>query len=1010
MVKALPGLLLLAIALVLIIPAYANPTSYILERTIKNIHYNGSLINDSSEGSVEVETSDTRDVLQNVRIVLSSIGGTNLANSTAYAAVAASPQMGDRTRLYLTTNESNMTTLYRFNNSYNISISISRVNEAGGQDLAPGQNYLVFKIVMEPSQNLSDVQFIFQANRNTFLGTDSMNILEANCTSGSTQVSDSDGDIYYDRVTWSGNLDSQTNISLRSSIISGVNYQSDEMKVDTDSGSTRAGYSQAAPFSGISFSDRFSRGSIRQGVEIMPKTNWTVRGFMKNIGYGNTYRVNDWYLYEVGSNTSAASGSISRDLSPGENIYTDLYDTSVTVNTSGNGSALEKPIYYSSYFDWEVIWGASMYQGLLDEMVSMPTIYQIDIAIDKSISLIRNEESGRILQITDEMRHIGHANLEIGDAAFRTSYGRGWVVSNLKAFKRNASGTFELNISDFENLGGVMNISLENISIAQNEFVLVIYNLTRGKEDFDRRYDFDLAVGAKTKSGTPVDKTLASMLTVPGLAKLPGGGGGGIAPLQKNLLEIVKKDANDYFITDSLHFNEVSYQIIDTGDKGLRNPLFFIYLPEGADLDTGRVQLYLKRNNTETQLNKTIRQGDPTKIGEETYVEYRVQPDSVTKDPLTFHNGDVLTISYYSNLPFGTSMITTRAYGYNYYEDSYISEDVMTYVRREYWMLKNLAVKESGWENFKIEVGNPARWLKTLDVKNPNEKSVRQMYSVRVPESRLGAHVRLSRNLTTSEIEAVSEKNKVSFLIDIGSGEQQVYMLDITTQPVLETKRETQILDANKTSVTFSTLVTLQNFADLQYENISFMIPDTEVVWCNYEYKLVNGGTEIIIPLMKGGETVTVNFTSVEEPPKVIINLGNLSYSCEDSVSGNILVVPKENVGYIEIELSGPNGSNQNMYADLLEIKEIPTKVNLNIPITKYATGNYTLYVFYKKNFNTVLASKEEMEVVCKENLEIPWIIFFLLIIIVVIIARRKIYRKKTLEGELEEISRKKYK
>ncbi|MGC9310310.1 MAG: hypothetical protein ACP5E4_01145, partial [Candidatus Aenigmatarchaeota archaeon] len=73
-------------------------------------------------------------------------------------------------------------------------------------------------------------------------------------------------------------------------------------------------YTQATSFSGLAFSDRFSRGGVRQGVEITPGANWTVKGFMKNIAYGQIYRLGGWSLYKVGSDTPSLSKTVSINL------------------------------------------------------------------------------------------------------------------------------------------------------------------------------------------------------------------------------------------------------------------------------------------------------------------------------------------------------------------------------------------------------------------------------------------------------------------------------------------------------------------------------------------------------------------------------------------------------------------------------------------------------------------------------------------------------------------------
>jgi len=991
-------------------PTLANPSSYLIEKTTKTVGYNGTLLNSTSEGSIEVELSNAQDVLQNVVITLSSTQGTNLLNTTAYAAVAASPDAGDRTKLYLSTNEGNSTTTYRFNETSNISLRLDYTNINGGKDLTPDNNMVIFTIFLSSPRTLNNVQLRFQANTHTYLNMDSMNILSGNATTGSVQISDSNGDGNHDTLLWAGNLANSTNITLTASINPGTNYDPDDMAVDIDSGRTLANYSRSSTFSGLTFSNRFSRAGIREGVELTPKPNWLVKGFIKNIGYGTVYKINTWSIYEVGSNNSSLQGTASQNLNPGDAFYTPIYDTGIAGIEASNNSPVAKPIYYSAYFDWEVVWGGSIYAGILEERMNMPKLYQIDATVDKRIDLIKNDDSGRTLEVTDGLRHIGHINLEIDNVTFHTDYDTAWTISQVSAFIQSGANVTQINISSLEIGTKNQTITLNNLSLKQNEVAYIRYHLTSPKEISDRTYLFNLSTQAITKSGTPFDKSIFTDILVPGvLAPAQGGGGGGGGgigiPSGNYTLEILRKDANDYFITESVLLNNITYRIIDTGGKGMRDPVFFIYTPENSKVDSDSIVAALSRNGSLVNLKIEIGDNGAKIIGNESYKEYSVKVVSSTGETFAFYNNDIVNIRYYADLPFGTSKLITRAYGYNYYADTFFFEDVFTSARRENWMLKSLILKESPWETLGVNVGLPVKWIKTIEVRNPNEKSVRSRYSSKGPDGMLNAHVKLSVNSSTTDAESSENNGQTEFIVDIPAKEYYTYILGASTPPVLETKRESDMIDIKNNLITFNTLITLQNFWNESYENVTLSLPYSEVLSCNYNYTTSGNNLNIMIPIMKGGEIVVINLTTNERPPQLILNTDKLKYQCAEKVQARLIAVPNQTQGHLEIELDGPDNSTNNLYPDIISLDGIQ-RTNITIPLITSLSGNYTLYAFYRSDFQTILVSKENVEIECPKNRELPWALFLILAIIIVLIAKRKLYKKKTLDSELDRMTK----
>ncbi|MGC9310321.1 MAG: hypothetical protein ACP5E4_01200, partial [Candidatus Aenigmatarchaeota archaeon] len=703
------------------------------------------------------------------------------------------------------------------------------------------------------------------------------------------------------------------------------------------------------------------------------------------------------------------------NLLPGEVYYTDKYDTGVPTGGVPPTTPLQKPaaIYYAPYFDWEIVWGSSIYRSVLEENFDMPTLYQIDLSLSRTMDITKNDGSGRVLSVIDEMRHVGHSSLGISNVTFNITHSGGWTVSDISAFQRNNTETFPINITSSSVGDGYFTVLIDNVSVMQNELIYLRYTLSRGKEANTVKYPFNAYVTAYTKSGTPVEKSLYSERTVPGISEGGGGagGGGGTVTPAEEMLEIIAIDSKDTFITDSMLQNNVTFRIIDTGQKGLRDPLFYIYIPKDSGMDVGKISLRLTRNNVISKLKFLIKSGGVKKIGSEEYREYILDVYSVQEagsksptDLAAFINDDVIEISYSVDTAFGTSTLITRAYGYDYYEDRYLFEDVFTTVRREYWKTEDLLIREGPWEPLEIEVGKPVRWLKSIEVYNPNDRRVKERYAAKVYEKHLGAHVSKTSNLSTQKIDLDDEGSSVSFLIDIGEDEWLTYTLEITTAPALETERSTELVGVTEGDITFMTLLTVKNFAELDYSNVSLLFPTKKIVNCSHEYAPTEDGIRINIPLIRGNESISLTVTYVEVPPKIILDLSHDEHECGEGLKLGVIVVPYDTKGYLELELTGPGGNTNTVYADIIPVDEIPKQSIIEIPTYGHLAGNYTLNAYYQSNFQTLCVNREVVSIVCDGSREIPWIFYLFLIIIILLIAKRSVYTKRTLDREIRRL------
>ncbi len=1012
----------------------AAPVVYLTETINAEFDYNGTLINQENRGFVEVELFNTEDVLQNIIITLRNTTKTNLTSNETYAAVAASPSAGDKTRIYMDTDEGNGTIYYNFTDDTIVNISINYWNEVGGKDLTPENNTIYFEVFLNASENLNNIKFNLNVNRDTLITSDSMNILAVDADSGIVSLINSDFDGFNDIIQWTGDLNTNTRINFTSTIIPDVNYPRNQLRVDIDSHESSLNYSQLeTTFTGTYIFDRFAKGPVRQGLRIMAEeTNWTIMGFIKNIASGINYTVHNSNIYKIldnGSleNTSVLSNSTEEILYPGNLTTTHLncnddytqctgiYDTGIVVNT------IEKPtapnIYYAPSFNWSINWDSSNRSRIIKVSVNLPTFYQMEVELDKRINLIYNDETGSLLSIEEEIKHLGHAILQLENISINITGLAGWNNSTLEIFYVN--NTNETKITDYTSsrIGDTIFINISSMTsekIQVNEFILIKYNLSRGPENLNVNYPFGLNTIITTKSGTPVEKSLTDSINIPGIGEEGdededgNGGSGGDMPETKDFIDILKIESTSKFITNSLIKNDISFKILDTGTKGIRDPIFFIYMPEKSNIYSDQVEVFLLRNNKKEKLNVEIKKIYNKTIGGKSYTEYTVQKITGSTETFILYDQDIITISYRAYIPLGTSEIITRLYGHNYYDDIYMFEDAITKMRREYWKLQNLEIKQSGFETNKIFVGKPVEWIKTIEIYNPNEMAVKEMYTSNILSDRLNSKVKESKEGNTYDIPIENEeKDSLDFLIDIKGKERVIYFIFATTSPILETKREINILEITNASVKLNLKIMIKNLGKYDYEESYLRLPIQNILDCNLNYSYVNGQTEIEILNMSSFEEKTIELTYEEKPPVLKIYLDKSEYNNEENMNLTIIVVQADKKGYIELEITGPENNRNTVYADLIHLDTTNEKINIELPLNEYLKGDYILSAYYKSDFQQILIEKLEISVSGGEYKEIPWILFFILTFLIAGFVYNKRYKKKTLKEKLSELKSK---
>ncbi len=1042
------------ILLLMLFPYHVSgaPSSYIRENVSANYFSNGTMDgNLTTIGYIEVDVENQADVLQYIVMQLSNISGTNLQSDIAYRNVAASPYTADRTRIYVNTTRDSQDIIYNITDPNIAAIIMPRLdyqNSRGGVDIySGGTNTFNFNLTMNTTKDVYNVITNIRFSKDTLGMNDSIDLYNPSATAGNVYRIDSDWDGFYDIIRWEGDLQQGTSVyvTFQGNITPNVNFDESFMMIDLDrEAQSTATSSQDQTLTGITFVDRFSRGPVRQGVEMLASGTWLVRGFIKNVASGMDYVVHGWDLYRIGNSTPVMSSTNSSTLNPGDKLYADWYDT----------GSVTKQNYYASSFDWEVIWGSSQYSGITESRVYLPILYVIDLFADKTVILNSNTQAGRQVSVTDLLRHLGHLSLGINDVNIMsripgsslTAEGTSFSVTGVQVLYSNNTGQYDITSNASIMIQGstpgvdgfvMINITdLQSIlghTLNQNEDILLSYTLSGPSQPTTQQYLFELQGVFITESGTPIIRDVNETLTIPGVYVPPPPGGIGPAiPPPAPYAAIEKELSEIRFITPDYVEINVTDRVIDTGNKGVKDIKAMIYIPYDGSLDTDEVYISLfhssigLREEWVKDRDFTITNTGVKTIGDYKYTEYMIEKKSTGvpyEETLTLFDGDRIKISFRSKIPVGTNYILTRVFGYNYYEDKLMFEDVYTPVRRE-GVISRLEITEEPWIQGKAIVGKPVVWRKELVVYNPNNMTVKEVVSTPVFKDAMSVYLleygdgvpKRTRLKLKSDTETY-----VDWIADIYAFETKIYAIEVTTPPVLETKEILDVLQSNETVVIFSLNITLVNFALEDYYNVSFFLPISadNIITIQEDGNLVNftgseEETEILFDFFAANETKLIYLVYEETPPIMIATLEILKYQCPDSVSGDIFIIPaeREKGAYLEMEVMGPDPDLKTIYADLILLGELREFEERRVPIrfstSSLGSGRYIIYTKFKKDFSTILSYQRDFVIDCPERelITISWIMFAVIGGALVAFLLFRIYRKKTYKKEIRELKR----
>lgn len=1011
------------------------PDSYIKEDVEFKQHSNGTLISEEREGSVEVLT---KDVLQDVDLVLSKKGETNLQSEEAYRPTISSPE-DIPTKLYLNTTDSDKALNYEIDESVTpeIRTEFDYRNAKGGKELHSGKNRLNFTVRINTSEDLSESQsFEFIAPQNTTPDDkDSIHFTGANASHGHVLPDDLDENGVNERVLWSGDFPASEIlvINFTGTTEPGVNFPEENTQLNLDNGRCLALHESSDTYTDITFFSRMAKDSARNGVYLTHyDDDWYVKGFFKNKAEHLRYKIDGWSLYRVGEDTPLLSNSTEIHLDPGETKYTDEMKTDKSQKQ-----------YFMTSFDWEVVWGNSLYSGKTRSSVELPTVNMIDGNLDKTLTLTENNENGREVVVQDKIKHLGDEDVMVNRTTITSEIPHpeegttDWEITGAEVFFGNHIGgdhdefdvTADTNISvtpiDENGSGRIrVRLDMENVTeeeyIENNDYVLLKYKIKSTPSEEDQAFFFGSNSTMTTDSGTVDIQYTEENLTIPDLEEEeeePSTGGGGAGTREPSHVDLEPIRSGSSVVTGNKVQVMRSDQILDNRGKGLRKINPQILLPVGGELLENTFQISYSEQGEWKNLSESSYQiakmGNVT-VGDKKYHLYDIPINESEFQGLTLHNDDKINISYEAKVHFGSNTIITRISGYNYYEDRFFHDDASTNVRVG-WELESLDVIRKNWEQQEAVVKEPVLWKRNITVRNPNKVPVKKTLTVYLPDDSFSCYMENE----SLDLKERSGNKYVDWRVQMEPQEEKTFVFKAYTSPIMLSRENIKILESRETLVRFELNNTFHNYAPHVYKNTYRILPiRTEKIKSiqadgkNLSYSKMGNKTKVDLGRFFRNQDKSITVVYKETPPTIVMNSDAFNYTERGKANITVLVVGKEDqtTGFVELVVEGPAPENRTVYSDIIELAgEREKEVTKTIDISSLPGGKYSARAGFRKDFENIEAETIDFWIGRKESFFAieDWYIVAILVLIVIGILPRVYRRKEHYEEKMKELRKK---
>ncbi|MFH1364565.1 MAG: hypothetical protein ABIH52_02820 [Candidatus Aenigmatarchaeota archaeon] len=820
----------------------------------------------------------------------------------------------------------------------------------------------------------------------------------ASSNGGTFGYTNNGGGSELDLLTWTGTVPAAgLTLSFDVEIEDGVNWASttsEDLDASSNHGARLDHVAATVTVSGAptmrTFDDQFTRGPVRQGIELSqdPSNLWGVRGFTENRDVDTTgtattnnlsYDINSFDLYEIDPLDGSPIGSSLQTgtytwtgnnyLLPGTRLYTT--DSNEISSLYSTGSTA-KPFFGSS-FDWEVVWEqtasgeSNVYERYINTTLDLPVLYKIDMAPlgTTNVSIAADVETD--VEIHFNATHLGHreanasyvevvvevpANRSVGSSSGHGSF---TIDSNsIRAF-RSRLGTLTALPHDGTNIiisytdppggnfqNGSVNVTIVDMSLTAtdenlttNDRIYVIFDVKSDSAmTTGDRFNFTGNITFRSMSGTMLKEQAFVDLLV-SAKRLTG------------FKELIAYDPQYPYIVNSTLEVRVQAEGVDTIDG-----IFFVdYLPNGTFIiDPPNISVQRYTESTQTVLELT----PGTTGGQSQYwlnISPIIAPDGTRMLAYNFTsgdyagwslaNGDFINVTYQFNVSVsGIYMISSVLSGFDPKTGGEFGATAFGAIAvdvPESDMPLEITDEQLSLAK-RVIVFNPALWVKTFEIFNPNQKKVPSSFSTEIFEDTMGAFVTYIDNAGNVIEEAVSldsvgNKRVVRWDTVMNPLETRRYEVKVLTPPVTEVDRDVEVLEQlDDDTVKLKLDVFLKNLGGHEYEvailNVPIGFESILEVKDEFGNNLAfTGGRDastVTIPNIESNGLRTVSVIYKQGFPTVIATPDKDRYDPNSPVGIEILIIngptPVKHP-FVEIEVYTPSYSL--VYADIIELDSI---------------------------------------------------------------------------------------
>jgi len=996
--------------LVLVAPifAYVGPVAYQTEQVYADYDTNGSLssetypeCSDNSNpcrfGFLEVALPNTNDTLQTVRINLSGTTDTNLNSKEAYkATVSSSSAIWAKTKLYVNDSvfgaDQNYYKITNANKAPAIEFNVtSYSNEQGGHDLydydnigsGGSTNNMTFVITAHnpsTSKNLTNVEIIIQFDTNTNGEADAVNITY---TSLGSRSSNDGADGYYDKITWSGDINAgeTKTFTIYANIIETDNFADGNTNINLDFNSSDKGvqssYSQTSTLTGLTIAYKYARGPIRQGVDIAETSGggaWDVRGFITILAKNSTevngncltYNISHWAIYNVSSTTGNVTNKLQEGTFTPSNFTADygrLYTTDPTYSNDTSRvhiTGTTKP-YVASSFDWYVFWNdtnPNNYASYINTTLDLPTLYKIDMTTSKTTNGYLAVEATTTFNITDEVTYEGDNNApgkkivilsvvprNTTAGAQRTPFNItessiivSWYNTSSGSYQTLKTGTgtgngVTVTVTDPSgNSNGLVNVTIPDLSstniskyLENGEKIKLFYEVQSPSDlQLGDTFNFTGNSTITTQSGTPETEAPTPVTMSTSGRQLVG---------YKDLW--VPDPANPTLVNGTLVAQVFGNEI--TGIK------FVDYVPLGTNFTCSRDSVtFCNSSDGSTWSCGVSEDYNVTDLGivnlSGGLQAHGCEYSNANKTGWDLSNGAAVKIIYQINITTsGLYELPMELAGFDPALGKEVKSTVYGVVRVTVPspIVKPVITQTDFLTARTITVGNPVVWVKDFDVYNPNSRFVDSEFEIDVFDDATDGFVsylnekgeRVEENIVFKK---ENGKKLMVWKTRLAPLETRSYDIRVLTPPILETDRDVEVLrKLENKMVELRMSIFLRSLAAEEYKNVAINLPISrdniisvkDGSGNSLSYTGGEGSTTILIDKFAAEELKEIIIIYKQSYPKIIITPDKERYSLNSTVTLDILIIHGgEEISYPYLETEVYTSTKDLIYSNIKDL------------------------------------------------------------------------------------------